>query len=57
MTMLFRILSGGSVLVLVAILMSTYSRVPTCDDHTPKIFVVSTSPYVCDFTRGGGSPW
>ena len=27
---------------------------PTCDERTPETFIVSTSPYVCDFTRGAG---
>ncbi len=27
---------------------------PSCDAKTPKTFVVSANPYVCDFTRGAG---
>lgn len=54
--------SGGAMcrLLVVALIIAGASYAlwvasePHCGATTPGTFVVSTDPYVCDFTRGGG---
>lgn len=51
-----------AVIIVVAVIVASGYMVlnppaPSCDAKTPQTFVVSTNPYVCDFTRGGVSPW
>jgi hypothetical protein len=49
---------AASLVIAVALALRLFPiSLPPCDERTPAAFVVSTDPYKCDFTRGGGSPW